>query len=448
MPCRKRFWGASVLGFAVLAATGCVNRPPMIKCDPCSYEVEQLSPRSSIDPIKLTVQVNDDDRIDCTEFGDSHRLRVEWTSKDAPTSSDLVQGDAEGEDTWVPVTKEFKVPETGEFNETGLPPSRKYVVNATVYDSKGLPCTPDHKKRASKCPAELIVTVKKDKQPPKVECKPKRVKVAEGKNVTLKASASDPNDDPLTYSWEVDESSVSGNTASLQFGTAGRSVGCHTATVTVKDSDNMTAKCTFCVAIDPSCTDKPKVTLSLDKSVVMRGQTVTATAKVTSRDPDCGPITYAWKVNGRSRSDSDRTYTVNTDGMGAGSHAVTFTASDRGGKGTATASFKVCTTTTIPCCLNNVAKAKLDEIALKMQQNPRLVATITGHTDSAGSEKGNVRVGAERANLAKEYLITQHRIAKSRIVTKSAGQSNPIADNKTREGRKENRRVEVVLCER
>jgi len=56
-----------------------------------------------------------------------------------------------------------------------------------------------------------------------------------------------------------------------------------------------------------------------------------------------------------------------------------------------------------------------------------------------------MRAGTKRAERAKAYLTTQHSVGDSRIATKSAGESMPIADNKTREGRKENRRVEVEL---
>ena len=94
---------------------------------------------------------------------------------------------------------------------------------------------------------------------------------------------------------------------------------------------------------------------------------------------------------------------------------------------------------------DNVAKAKLDEIAVKMQQNSQLRARITGHTDDTGSEANNVKAGQKRADAARAYLVDEHSIDESRIETKSAGQSSPVSDNGTAEGRKENRRVEIEL---
>lgn len=414
MAWRKRFLAVSALGLAVLVATGCVNRPPQLDCGAGRASVVEGS------SVQLTVQASDPDRF--TFGGDSDKLTLSWSA-----SQGRVSGGGLDQDANTPVSV------SATFDATGLKPGT-YQVTAEL----------DDRKLQETC--SIDVMVEKNKQKPTIACNPSSVNVTEGKSVTLKASASDANNDPLTYSWKVDGSSVSGNMASFQFGTTGRSIGSHRATVTATDSDNMTASCTFNVSINRRPNTDPKVTLSLSKSEVMMGEAVMATAKASDAEGD--PITYAWAVNGRSMSGSGSTYSVNTSGMGGGSHAVSVTASDdRGGKGMATASFKVRENIVIQVNgrLNNVAKAKLDEIALKLQQNPSLMATITGHTDSVGSEKGNMRGGAKRADRAKAYLTTQHSVGDSRIATKSAGESMPIADNKTREGRKENRRVEVEL---
>lgn len=414
MAWRKRFLAVSVLGLAVLLATGCVNRAPQLDCGAGRASVVEGS------SVQLTVQASDPDRF--TFGGDSDKLTLSWSA-----SQGRVSGGGLDQDANTPVSV------SATFDATGLKPGT-YQVTAEL----------DDRKLQETC--SIDVMVEKNKQKPTIACNPSSVNVTEGKSVTLKASASDANNDPLTYSWKVDGSSVSGNMASFQFGTTGRSIGSHRAMVTATDSDNMTASCTFNVSINRRPNTDPKVTLSLSKSEVMMGEAVMATAKASDAEGD--PITYAWAVNGRSMSGSGSTYTVNTSGMGGGSHAVSVTASDdRGGKGMATASFKVRENIVIQVNgrLNNVAKAKLDEIALKLQQTPSLMATITGHTDSVGSEKGNMRAGAKRADRAKAYLTTQHSVGDSRIATKSAGESMPIADNKTREGRKENRRVEVEL---
>jgi len=70
---------------------------------------------------------------------------------------------------------------------------------------------------------------------------------------------------------------------------------------------------------------------------------------------------------------------------------------------------------------------------------------ITGHSDSTGSEDNNVITAQQRADSAMEYLVETHGIDVSRITAGSAGSSQPIGDNSTREGREQNRRVQIVL---
>jgi hypothetical protein len=260
------------------------------------------------------------------------------------------------------------------------------------------------------------------------------VTVTEGKSTTLTARASDANGDSLKYSWTVAGKSVSNNTSRLEFGTSGKKVGAHTAKVTVTDVDRMTADCEFKVTISERPNTDPKVSLSLDKNEVHMGEG--------------DPISYSWSVGGNKRSETGSSININTAGMGGGAHSVSVTAKDdRGGSASANASLKVRENIIIQVNrrLNNEAKAKLDEIALKMQQNAQLRASITGHTDDRGSEKGNEKAGMKRAGRVKDYLVKQHNIGDSRITTKSAGEGKPIADNKTAEGRKENRRVEIEL---
>jgi outer membrane protein OmpA-like peptidoglycan-associated protein len=135
--------------------------------------------------------------------------------------------------------------------------------------------------------------------------------------------------------------------------------------------------------------------------------------------------------------------------LAGGRHEVSVEAKDdRGGSSNAAQSFSVKEKSIIlvdRTRVDNVAKAQLDEIAVKLQQNPQLRAEATGFTDDRGSEENNVKVGQKRADAVKEYLVKEQQIAESRIQTKSGGESNPVGDNTTAEGRKENRRVEVIL---
>ena len=97
--------------------------------------------------------------------------------------------------------------------------------------------------------------------------------------------------------------------------------------------------------------------------------------------------------------------------------------------------------------VNNIAKAQLDDLALLLKQFPNQSIVIDGHTDSTGDEESNLRIGLQRAESVKEYLVQRHGIDPARISTNSYGSSRPVASNDTQEGRDKNRRVEIYLIE-
>jgi outer membrane protein OmpA-like peptidoglycan-associated protein len=86
---------------------------------------------------------------------------------------------------------------------------------------------------------------------------------------------------------------------------------------------------------------------------------------------------------------------------------------------------------------------ELDKLVLQLQKSPMLIE-IDGHTDNIGDDAANKLLSEERASAVKKYLVSKG-IDKSRIYCKGFGESKPIADNKTEEGRMKNRRVELVI---
>jgi OOP family OmpA-OmpF porin len=97
--------------------------------------------------------------------------------------------------------------------------------------------------------------------------------------------------------------------------------------------------------------------------------------------------------------------------------------------------------------LDNVAKAALDDIAVQMQNDPRLRANVIGYTDNSRRETGIQGLGARRAQAAADYL-QEKGIDASRITAADGATSNPVGDNTTAEGRELNRRVEAILSVR
>ena len=87
----------------------------------------------------------------------------------------------------------------------------------------------------------------------------------------------------------------------------------------------------------------------------------------------------------------------------------------------------------------------LDRVAEFLKANPKAIVEIQGHTDSVGSASYNMRLSQARAEAVRNYLITYHHIDPSRLIAKGYGETMPIADNTTREGRAMNRRVEFKI---
>ena len=94
------------------------------------------------------------------------------------------------------------------------------------------------------------------------------------------------------------------------------------------------------------------------------------------------------------------------------------------------------------------AKALIDEaIAQLKAENKGVFFEIEGHTDSTGPEELNRRLGAERAEAVRDYLHNEHGIALNRMAVISYGESKPVADNKTKDNRAQNRRVVIEVLE-
>lgn len=89
-------------------------------------------------------------------------------------------------------------------------------------------------------------------------------------------------------------------------------------------------------------------------------------------------------------------------------------------------------------------KAKLDDLVGKVKGVNLEVIIAVGHTDSVGADAYNQKLSVKRAESVKAYLVSKG-IEKNRVYTEGKGEKQPVADNKTAEGRAKNRRVEIEV---
>jgi peptidoglycan-associated lipoprotein len=96
--------------------------------------------------------------------------------------------------------------------------------------------------------------------------------------------------------------------------------------------------------------------------------------------------------------------------------------------------------------LPDEAKAKIDEMVAQMKQDPKnIYLEIEGHTDNVGDKVTNEKIGLARAEAVQRYLYEQYQIPLHKMNVISYGKDKPVAPNKTRAGRAQNRRVVIKV---
>ncbi|KEJ90864.1 OmpA family protein [Sulfitobacter donghicola] len=89
--------------------------------------------------------------------------------------------------------------------------------------------------------------------------------------------------------------------------------------------------------------------------------------------------------------------------------------------------------------------AALSDLAIALQEQPDLRVALVGHTDNIGGLEGNIQLSRNRANAVRNRLIDKYDVTPSRLEAQGMGYLAPFTTNLTKEGREENRRVEVIL---
>ncbi len=175
----------------------------------------------------------------------------------------------------------------------------------------------------------------------------------------------------------------------------------------------------------------------------------------TATDPDGDAVTYRWSAPSGTFGTPTTAGTTWTAGQNPGSVPLTVTATDARG-GTATSTITVQVTRRVEIVFEDVhfdfdrfnlrpdALKILDDAVSKLMQNPNVRVTIEGHCDSIGTSEYNLALGERRANSVRDYLTTRG-IMNTRLSTVSYGEDRPIAENRTAQGRAQNRRAHLVV---
>lgn len=95
--------------------------------------------------------------------------------------------------------------------------------------------------------------------------------------------------------------------------------------------------------------------------------------------------------------------------------------------------------------MTEAARRQIDRFVDEFGANHEVLFVVVGHTDSIGPDDYNFELGQKRATGVARYLISRKGIDPIRVMAVSSGASAPLADNTSREGRRKNRRIEILV---
>jgi OmpA family len=292
----------------------------------------------------------------------------------------------------------------------------------------------------------------KPNHPPVAACSAEKPSVYQGFNdpVAVHVTATDADNDPLTYSYTATGGTVDGTGADVRWNPTGLAVGSYTVNAKVDDSRGGTATCSTDIAVAVRPNRNPVISCAAERSPILAGERVAI--KSTASDPDGDPLTYSYTSSGGQVSGSGAAVTFDSTGLNPGSYTVNCKADDGRG-GTATASTNVDVQAPAPppqavkvgTCgyrtagasrVDNECKRILDDVALRLKNEPNAKLVVVGFADK--KEVKAAKLGQTRADLAKKYL-GEKGIDASRITTRT-GAASP---DKGME--KENRHIDAVF---
>ncbi len=178
--------------------------------------------------------------------------------------------------------------------------------------------------------------------PPVAACSvsPASVYAGSGDSVAVHVNASDPDNDPLTYSYTATSGAVEGTGPEARWNSTGVSVGSYTVNVKVDDGKGGSASCAADIKVEEKPNHPPTATLSVERSPILPGERTGVTCN--GSDPHNDPLTYSYTTTGGQIVGSGSNVQFDATGLKPGSYGVKCTVNDgRGGAADASGNVEV-----------------------------------------------------------------------------------------------------------
>lgn len=292
--------------------------------------------------------------------------------------------------------------------------------------------------------------------PPIAACSvnPTSVYAGSGDTAAVHVNASDPDNDPLTYSYTVSGGTIEGTGPDARWSTAGLGVGTYTVTAKVDDGRGGTASCAADLKVEEKPHHPPTISCSPERSSIIAGERTAISSAASS--PDNLPLTYNYSATGGQITGSGAKVEFDSTGLQPGSYTVKCGVTDeRGDKADASTTVEVKEPPQIkqlelklalhsiyfPTAQPTVAKptggllasqsATLDTLAADFKQyltyRPDAHLILEGHADSRGAKEYNAKLSERRVERTKSYLV-EHGVPADHIETKAFGFEQNMTD--------------------
>jgi outer membrane protein OmpA-like peptidoglycan-associated protein/chitodextrinase len=306
-------------------------------------------------------------------------------------------------------------------------------------------------------------------RPPVVSCSADKnmVYAESGDVVAVRAQASDPDNDPLTYSWTATGGAVEGSGPEVRWNSSGRAPGTYTVRVRVDDGRGGTADCSVDIRVEPRPNRPPTMSCSVDRSSTVVGERVQITA--TASDPDNDPLTFSWRTSGGRIIGSGSSVRFDSSGLAPGPCTVKGHVDDgRGGTADCSVDLDVQAAQLPPLVKELEARLALHSIYFPTAQptvqhpdtglvvsqqtilrtlaedfkkyltfNPNAHLILEGHADQRGSVEYNNALTERRVARSKNFLVEQG-VPEASIETRSLGKQEMLSAAQVREQMEKN----------